>query len=751
MMRVVSPLAGQAVKGIAPLSVFIEENAPVESVEYRINGRPVSGRLPAPFRFEWQSASYWDGPQSVEAVGRDAEGAVIASAPVSPFLIANSGASIRVTSPDLTETLRGTVNLRVEIGGAGGAPAAVDGTMVYVDGRRIGTAFSANPAAPVVVTVPLDTTKFLNGEHELFIGAHASDTKRPMAMIQTRLRFDNGGAASALRSNWREVFLVPGESASLTARVVDCDGDESEASGVTLSSSDSAVAVVSDGNVKAVKPGVATVMLSAKGLSTTARVVVHAERQFPHFSRDGEILTAYDADRSVFVRSMFYLEPKLVEQIEGLADHLREAAVNALESGFYLNIHDLGNPTDLDGFRKVWDPYWGRLATSAKKLGFGLVLNGDNMARSPADLLNSINLPWSAGAIAHTFATMRDSKMVMAIEMMDESSLIWGDTPRPSDRRWAKFTPPVPDDAFARLMERINATPGRPPVSWPILWLSGPQAAANWMGDAAFSDYASNYWDSNDWRPLYPYGQSLTQTREGMENVVAARYHLMQRDRPAIQLMSVAGPFYTKLGPGDQYTPGQDRLQAAGVRPEAVTSHVMYALANGQAGVRAYAYDWQGWKDDRGKGAYGASDRQTGAEPYSVGVDRWQSMASAFRAVRALEPWILQPRINAADLGDFIVTGARQGPRGRLFMAINFSEMTFRTRADLSPYLYPDASRMVRLRLRGAEFSSEMRDAAGHESVALQPGECIIWLFPPDDSAPEVASRLTAAVSRRKQ
>jgi hypothetical protein len=728
-----SPAADSALSGSMTFSV---NASGVDTVEYLLNGHPIAPPLHAPYTLNWSTAWNWNGPQTVQAVGRDSYGVVVATAAPVPFTIRNGNTAIRMVSPAPGAVLSGTASLRVEIS-RGSEPVPVDGIMFLVDGQKIGIVFAAGPAAPYVANLSFDTTQFANGSHELFVGAHSTEAGKPIAMLQVPLQINNARAPSRLSTRWKDVFLLPTETTTLDPSLVYTNGETQSASATYASSDPSIAAVTSAGQVQGIRAGVTTITIQSGALRTTARVIVNSTRQFPHFADDGAVLTQYTPGRSLFTRSLFYLEPKLVDSIPGLAQQLKGARINALESGFYLARADLTQVSDLPTFKTVWDRYWNLIETAAKRLDFRLVLTGDNIARFPQNLSDVLSLPWSKDGLQHAFSRVRDSGIVTNIEMVDESSGMWGNTPKPSDGRWLRQTPPLADDSFTRLMGIINGVPNRPPLSWPVLWLTGTPAAAAWMGDPSMSDYASNYWDTNDWRAAYPWGLSLPQVREGLDNVVVARYPSMQRNRPALQLVSIAGPYYTKLGPGTEYTPGQDRLQSNGLRPESVAAQVIYAVVRGQAGVRAYSYDWPGWKDDRQNSPVGTGDRQTGSDPFAVGTDRWQAMSSAFHLVDQLEPYILQPQIHAVDLGPSIVTGARQGTPGTLLAAVNFSEATTPATVDLSFYR-GSAQEMIRYRLRGTTLYSERLPAASTDSVSFLPGESILWVFPAAAGAPAI-------------
>src|SRR5579872_2974304 len=87
--------------------------------------------------------------------------------------------------------------------------------------------------------------------------------------------------------------------------------------------------------------------------------------------------------------------------------------------------------------------------------------------------------------------------------------------------------------------------------------------------------------------------------------------------------------------------------------------------------------------------------------------DRWQAVSNAFNLVQNLEPYFLSPSINAPDLGSGVVTGARQGPNGRLLMAINMLDNINTIHVDLKPYRYSSAAKMARYHVAGLLSTSE--------------------------------------------
>jgi hypothetical protein len=546
----------------------------------------------------------------------------------------------------------------------------------------------------------------------------------------------DSGAGDRLRDvapRWRTVFLPAGGSVDLAPRLLHGDGRSTPWRGpVEFVVADPAVAGVGrDGRVTAVAPGRTTVTVRARGRAVATHVTVGGDRVV-HFSREGKVLARYEPGPSLFVRTLFGLDASQVRGHPALLDQVRAAGVNALSTGFYLNPIDHPTRESQAQWRARWLAFWEGIARTAQAGGLGLVLTGDDLARTRRELWHSVSGPWAAESIELAFTRARDCRRVLCVEMVDEVTYGWGDTPRPSDGRWQRGQPPVPDDAFVTLMRTIDRVRGRPPLSWPVAGNATLEAARHWMGRGSFADYASHYW-SDHAEPTSPTGfdteSVLPRILRRLDGAVSRRMAVLPLERPALLLTSVSGPFYTKRVPGDRFSPGQDTLQAPGVPAVACAAEIMYAVATGMAGVRAYQFDATRTRQERAAAALGRRDLQTGAEPFDVGTDRWQAMAAAFGLVERLEPYILQTQVDAPHLGAALVTGARDGPAGRLLVAVSFSAEDETVTVDLGPYRTA-GGRPTRHRLRGATVSVESLAAAALDTLTFRPGEAVCWVFP---------------------
>ena len=460
--------------------------------------------------------------------------------------------------------------------------------------------------------------------------------------------------------------------------------------------------------------------------STTAGAVA-----FSHFAKNGAFLQNYDADRSTFVRTLFYTDCSELTNSPTLGDHLRRAGINAMTTGFYRNPADDDSVRDFATWRRRFDVTFRKITDCACKYDLSVVLTGDDIARSPKELSESISVGWHGDAINYAFTQAQGTGRVVCVEMIDEVQANWGDTPKPMDGRWRGRTPPIPDDAFVRLMGIIDRVPNRLAISWPVTGNHNRVAQHSWLADRSIADYSSILCDTADGTPDSQHPPPLRVMRQNLDEAVLWFQGQMQKDKPFLMQISICGPFYTKCARGNEFTP-RDTLQSAGPSAVSIPAQIWYGVARGAAGIRAYSYDWSGWKKERASSPLGTRDLQTGSDPFTVGTDRWAALSAACNLVQQLEPHILQPRILASDLGPAFVTDARQGPDSRLLIAVNFCDSQSVALVDVSPYLYPTTTSVVRYRLVGSSLKIDHPPpVAAGGSIGFEPGEIIVWLFKP--------------------
>ncbi len=634
---------------------------------------------------------------------------------------------VQLLSPDPSQPIRGVVSWRIAINRSllPDEPPLVR-IWFLIDGKPLTIKPFSDDAS-----ISLDTTAYSNGPHELaaiiFAGASVDELRR-VAESRVIVTMDNADAVRALRPAYGDLFLTPGQFTPLPAHWLRTDGTFTPLQEpIEYTSERPGVATVTkEGVVRFVSPGLATITIRAGKRSATARAWCVPSKSLPHFASDGRLLHTYEPGHSIFVRSLFNLGASELLATPALADAIRAAAINTLTTGFYRNPAD--NPTpNFNQWRKGWLANWQRIERTATKYNLSLILQGDDIARTHAELLNSIRNPWSADAIRFALSKARDSHRVIGVEMIDEITGVYGDTPTPTDGRWQTPAPAVSDDAFLSLMKIINAVPNRPAISWPGSAIATPQAIARWS-DPRFSDYVSHYWDVRDFARAGD-GSSLAQEAAAMNRTIFERRALLPFDRPQLIEVSIAGSFYVKKGIGAAYTPGQDDLINPGADPINLSAQIMRAVALGAAGIRAYAFD-SAWNAERRNAKIGDT-LQTGVNPLtSVGADRWSAMSAAFNLIQTLSPHLMQERIDALDLGPDFTTAARQSPDSRLFLAVSGLATPQTLTLDLSPYVYPKGT-ITRHILRGEHLQTDTFPSTDSLVQNFSPGATVVYLFQP--------------------
>lgn len=723
---ITSPASNALINGPVNFSVSVQVSG-VASVEYLLDGKRLSGPVTSPFVYSWHAAYAWNGVYTLQAVALDGTGSELArSSPVS-FTVSNRPGSVILTSSNVTgQTISGKITISATMNPAPGRQ--LERMIVSVDG------YQQPPYFSYPISYTLDTTTLENGPHEIVITAFDSIAGQDgVGMVQLPVNVQNGHVLQQIRTNWSQVFLKPGESTQIGVLLMYTDGQEQAYTGVVSSSSDNvAVASISPaGVVSAVAPGMANLTVQAMSRSTTVRVLVDPTHVAAHFSKNGGILTVYDPARSLFLRTLFFLDSTALQTTAGLAGAVQKGAVNALTSGLYLNPADGYQAPNFDAWKHQWDPMWTGIVNTAAASNLSLFFYGDDIARSSAEMANSLAGSYSTQAIQYALTKARDCGRGVSIDMVDEVDFGWGSTPKPTDGRWLRYNPAIPNSAFSTLMNVVNGVSGRLPISWPVSGLADGITAGNWMGNPALSDYSSDYSTYVDNRFVYPWGPSLNQDRSNLDRTLFARMPYLQHGKPVIMNVGLTGDGYTKNGPGSSFVPGQDTLDVPGMTPVRVAAQVLYAAARNMAGVRAYGYDGAGWKYQRSYSATGTSGLQQGTDPFGLGQDRWRAMSAAFNLVQKLEPDLLQPPVSAIDLGADFVTGAKQGPNSRVLVAINYSETSHTETVNLAPYQYGGATGIERYRLLGEFMQPDTIANTSSVQQQFEPGQVVVWVFRP--------------------
>lgn len=793
-VQITAPAANSTVNG----NVTFAATAPgAATVDYWMAGHSiVPAALPAaaPFSATVDSTMLWDGPVQVVAVARDRSGNFLASsAPLNLTINNFNQTHASLVAPDITQPLSGAVNFQVAASDSRGIQAFV----YAVDGAETphpclcGTSFTDS--------FTLDTSTLSNGVHYLLVEIVPPDTgsgspAQGSGELLTQFTVNNPVGPLELRSGMRHIYFQPGQTAAvqLAPHVIDNDGSDHSAGTVTYTVDNASIASVSSTGLvtPGAQQGIATITITSQALqaprpaprgkdldydhdrehyrepgqaradrhasrpltvgrflTTTVRVVnVTSHAGFPHFTKDGHIVYSYDPAKSLWVRTLFNTNiwPTLMST-PGFGTAVANANVNALTSNFYQNPSDNG-ASDLNTWETNWGNFYQSQLSAVKSANLSLVLTGDDIQRTTNEMNNTLTSSWAPATIQYSLNQLVTSGVAVSIEMQDEA----GGTPVPQNYR--------------NVVGILNSAPARPPITWPVAGLQGADVFAAWEGDPTLSDYTSMYWTyPYCFRPEFPWGYSLHETKINLEQSVLGKLAGTQLDKPKYMEVQTYGYGYIKRVNGDYFHPGPsgDEMTLPPFAPEQITSQILYAAALGFAGVRAYGYDGSntvvdlGWAYHRANDAASSSGnllQQTGTSPftnYQDNKDRWTAMTNAFTFIKSLEPYMLSPQMHALDLGLDIPTGARQlsGNGGRLFMAINMSDNTRTVNVDLTSYRYPGATTVTRYHINGLTSTSEPVTNDSAPTVTMAPGEMVAWLFTPPAAPPPNTTRSSIEVT----
>ncbi|WP_394835278.1 Ig-like domain-containing protein [Pendulispora rubella] len=466
----------------------------VASVEYLLNGKPIFANqapvLPLTngpqYEFDWHTANWFDGFANLQAVARDGAGNELGRTAVVPFKIANGPDTVRLISPDPTQTLHGQVDWTV---GVDDLPALPPGRaymwLFYVDGKDWGTDCYADGlptpcqvdsgieyptySSTSPVSIPLDTTRLSDGVHELYatVRAYGGGEERVLGATQVTIHTfnstplpDGGRRAMDLRAKFKHAFVTPGETAELSPRLVYPDGTNAAPSPpATLTSSDASVAsVAAGGTVQGVSPGFATITAKLGDFTATTLVEVRASHDAPQFTRGAGIVTHYTPGPSLFPRILMHTAPGAFEHDRGLGPAMQQASLNSLETEFYFNACDYpdAGPTgltvplagagapfsctdspylDATTWRTKNDDLTTKTAQAAMDNHLNIYLTADSITRQPSEAYNSIYASDSKQRIPYVLEWAKRHN-VIGIDMSDEITMTWYGTGTPTDDRW---------------------------------------------------------------------------------------------------------------------------------------------------------------------------------------------------------------------------------------------------------------------------------------------------------------------------
>lgn len=418
---------GMQVKGTFLFAVDAGRLPNVATVEFGIGSLRLGVAQNAPYEVSWNTGFGKDGNYAVQATARDSLGRVIGTCERT-FNIENSGVTMVVRSPDLSQKLHGTIAFEVPANDPIDYPAIFH---LFIDGELSGYSDvgSSTVTHHTKAVFNVDTTRFSNGRHELVIDLNCwKETAEPhtytnySAMLSRIITIDNGHTPSEIAANYQNLYLQPGQSLALTCIQLFSDNTSGTCSNPVYSSANPLVASVSDdGRVEAKSSGFTTVLVKDAGMTTKAFVWVKSNSNVPHFSGSGRLLNSYQPGASIFPVAPFGLDPI---QPEALAE-ARRAGFNTVSFGFYLN------PRSTTMTFTDWKSVQDRLLTSrinrAKDEGFHIIATGDDAFRRPGDdAWWTLNWPYGRQATQYAMQTLADSGIAIATEVVDEAAMLLG-------------------------------------------------------------------------------------------------------------------------------------------------------------------------------------------------------------------------------------------------------------------------------------------------------------------------------------
>jgi hypothetical protein len=411
----------------------------IASVEYLLGARRLGIANKPPFELPWNTAYAADGSSAVQAMARDSFGNQVATAE-RIYTINNYGNSMNLAGPALPPTLRGVVKLSFAGTDSRYFPAQWIG---YIDGELLTVGWTDNLGRHnAAASISLDTTRFTNGPHELYVAMH-SDYWQPghqeqksfynyRGAFERVVDIENGHTLMDLAANYLHVYIWPRQHINLTCRQLFTDGAAGLCAHPTYSSTDRSVATVSaDGMLTAgAHPGFATITLADSGKTTAVRVWVRQSGGIPHFSGSGRMLTSYRPGQSLFVVAPFVLQPSDLRGKPELIAEVKRAGVNTLTRGFY------DNPRNIRADYHSWvKSFYTNTAPDwifARDNGFHVFGTGDDVARNiGGEAWWTLNWPYGRYAVQYAMTLMASTGVAVGADMVDEASMMWGATPKP--------------------------------------------------------------------------------------------------------------------------------------------------------------------------------------------------------------------------------------------------------------------------------------------------------------------------------
>jgi hypothetical protein len=464
ILTITSPRAAQIVSGEIAISVSTNNPAAM-TVEFTIGSLSLGTSVLPSTAITWNTGNASDGTYVVQASLRSKTGLSIGTA-VQQFTINNHGNSLVVTAPDLTKPISGNVKMSMNGSDSQHYPAL---WMVDIDGQNVTVAWTDNNGTQSDSLSPsVDTTHYLNGEHELYVAMH-SDFWPPgeqnqktnydwTAAYEHLIDIENGHTLMGVSANYLHVYLRPGGSTTLSCEDLFTDYTSTKCLTPTFTvGTGGGVAVSSTGIVTAgASEGFSIITVSDGKLSTQVYVWVRSGAGMPQFAGDGEMLAKYTPGKSLFVVAPFDLASNMLAADSGLLSSVHKSGVNTISEGFYQNPRDIG--ATFASWQWFYDTFIAPRWAFAKANNFHILATGDEVCRNiGSEAWWTLNWPSGKAAVQYAMAGLAASGVAIGVDMVDEVNDSWGGTPTPPGTVGAPGS-----------FSSITCSSGNCAVTWPI-------------------------------------------------------------------------------------------------------------------------------------------------------------------------------------------------------------------------------------------------------------------------------------------
>jgi hypothetical protein len=424
------------IAGVYVVRAFLRPSLPTSKLSFYIGGHPIGELHGRETSFPWDTRAVPDGTYVLRVVASAAT-ETIAQRHV---LISVNNQQIRlaVMSPELLSPLSRVEQIRVRGTDPKYYPAI---WQAEVDGETVNIAYTDNSGLHTnEALLKVDTTRFTDGMHDLYIQMHSDYWNQGKARksyynfragFERLVQFANGHALMGIRAQYLHVYLASGESLSLGCAAEYTDSTTEGCSDPAYISSDpSVVTTHRDGTITANRDGFATITLTDMGRTASAYVWVKPKPGVPHFSGDGRLLESYEPGKSLFVVAPFALLADELERSPKLLSDVKEAGINTISQGFFWN------PRNLDISFNDWKSKfegdslkdWHFVSANALHVW----ATGDEVCRRiGGDAWWSLNWPVGRKAIDYALSQLTSTHLAIALDVVDEASMIWGPTPTP--------------------------------------------------------------------------------------------------------------------------------------------------------------------------------------------------------------------------------------------------------------------------------------------------------------------------------